>query len=93
MNILLGLTKVVIAVPFVGPMVQKYLPTDKPWFQSATVWAGIAWAASAIVAGADINGIDHHADKIAAGFNIAGPVLMLLGVRKASTGNGTTPTK
>jgi hypothetical protein len=85
MNPLAAIGNLIVRVPIVGTLIQKYLPTDKPWYQSATMWAGIAWAASAVVAGADIGGIDQQADKVAAVFNLAGPILMLLGVRKAAT--------
>jgi arginine exporter protein ArgO len=96
MNALANLANLVTRIPLLGTLIQKYLPNDKPWFQSATVWAGVAWTASLVLASADIQGIDAQADKVSAAFNVLGPVLMLLGVRKAATTTApgaTPPTK
>lgn len=84
---LLGLIGTILEhTPFVGSLI----PKDKPWFQSATVAAGVLWGTVETVAPLVSAAFPAAAPvclAISNAFRVAGPALMILGVRKTVIDN------
>ena len=96
---LLGLFGTVIEhVPFLG----QFLPKDKPWYQSATAQVGAVWGVAEALAPVVSILFPPAAPvclSVVAALHVAGPALMILGVRKTVIDNTrdnpqvTPPTK
>lgn len=84
---LLDLIGTIIAhVPFLG----QFLPKDKPWYQSATAQAGTIWGVlEAVIPLVEVAypPTIPFCTSVLAVLRTAGPILMILGVRKTVIDN------